>query len=130
MNKFVRMAAAHTLWIKVVLHGTALSLLLMTFYQAFTDQLGADPVKALLHFTGIGAFNLVLISLLISPLAKYLRQGQLVTLRRPIGIYAFLYAACHFTSYLLFELQLEWSLLLSELVKRPYISVGDRKSVV
>jgi len=122
--KFTRITPAHTFWIKLALHVIALSLLLMTYYQAFTDQLGADPVKAILHFTGIGAFNLLLISLLISPLAKYLRQGQLVTLRRPIGLYAFVYAACHFTSYLLFELQLEWSLLFSELLKRPYISVG------
>lgn len=122
--KPVRISPSHTFGIKITLHLAALSLLFVTYYQAFTDQLGADPVKAILHFTGIGAFNLLLLSLLISPLAKYLRQGQLVTLRRPIGLYAFAYALCHFSSYLLFELQLEWSLLLSELLKRPYISVG------
>lgn len=124
MIKFVRFTPAHTFWLKVSLHITSLSLLCVTYYQAFTDQLGADPVKAILHFTGIGAFNLLLLSLLISPLAKYCRQGQLVTLRRPIGLYAFTYAASHFSSYLLFELQLEWPLLLSELIKRPYITVG------
>lgn len=124
MKKPFRITATHTFWLKIVLHIAALSLLIVTFYQAFTDQLGADPVKELLHFTGIGAFNLLLMSLCISPLAKYFRQGQLVTLRRPIGLYAFVYAICHFSSYLLFELQFEWSLLFSELVKRPYISVG------
>jgi sulfoxide reductase heme-binding subunit YedZ len=122
--KLMRITPAHTFWIKTALHIAALFLLLITFYQAFTDQLGADPVKALLHFTGIGAFNLLLMSLFISPLAKYLRQGQLVTLRRPVGLYAFAYAICHFSSYLLFELQLEWSLMFSELIKRPYITVG------
>jgi sulfoxide reductase heme-binding subunit YedZ len=122
--KFVRITPTHTFWLKVTLHISALSLLLVTYYQAFTDQLGADPVKAILHFTGIGAFNLLLISLLITPVAKYLRQGQLVILRRPVGLWAFTYALCHFTSYLFFELQLEWTLLFSELLKRPYISVG------
>jgi sulfoxide reductase heme-binding subunit YedZ len=122
--KFVRITPAHTFWLKVSLHITSLSLLSVTYYQAFTDQLGADPVKAILHFTGIGAFNLLLLSLLISPLAKYFRQGHLVPLRRPIGLYAFTYAACHFLSYIIFELQFEWSLLLSEIVKRPYITVG------
>jgi sulfoxide reductase heme-binding subunit YedZ len=81
-------------------------------------------IRSILHFTGIGAFNLLLISLLISPLAKYLGQGQLVMLRKPVGVYTFAYATCHFTRYILFELQLEWSLLFSELIKRPYISVG------
>jgi sulfoxide reductase heme-binding subunit YedZ len=122
--KSIRITATQAFWLKLVLHLVALSLLLVTYYQAFTDQLGADPVKEILHFTGIGAFNLLLISLLISPLAKYLRLGQLVTLRRPIGLYAFAYATCHFSSVLIFELQLEWSLIFSELLKRPYIAVG------
>lgn len=124
MIKLLRITPVHTFCLKVALHLVSLSLLLVTYYQAFSDQLGADPVKAILHFTGIGAFNLLLLSLLVSPLAKYLRQGQLVKLRRPIGVYAFVYAACHFTSYLVFELQLQWSVIFSELLKRPYISVG------
>ena len=124
MIKLVRITSANTFWIKLALHFAALYLLLVTYYQAFTDKLGADPIEAILHFTGIGAFNLLLISLLISPLAKYLRQGKLVMLRRPIGLYAFVYAVFHFTSYVLFELQLEWSLIFSELIKRPYIAVG------
>lgn len=124
MKTPVRINHKHIFLLKTVLHVAALSLLIVTFYQGFTDQLGADPVKELIHFTGIGAFNLLLISLCISPLAKYFRQGQLVTLRRPIGLYAFAYATCHFTSYILFELQLEWSLLISEIIKRPYITVG------
>jgi len=118
--KFICITPAQAFGIKLLLHIVALSLLLVTYYQAFTDQLGADPVKAIIHFTSIGAFNL----LLISPLAKYLRQDQFVTLRRPIGLYTFEYATCHFTSFLIFELQLEWSLIFSELLKRPYIAVG------
>ncbi|WP_339719940.1 protein-methionine-sulfoxide reductase heme-binding subunit MsrQ [uncultured Paraglaciecola sp.] len=124
MKKPLRITKTHTFWLKIILHMLATSLLLITFYQAFNDQLGADPVQALLHFTGIGAFNLLLLSLAIAPFSQYFRQGQLVTLRRPIGLYAFVYATCHFSSYLLFELQLQWSLLFSELIKRPYISVG------
>ena len=120
----MRITNAQVFRLKIMLHIVALTLLLVTYYQAFTDQLGADPVKALLHFTGTGAFNLLILWLLISPLAKYLRQGQLVTLRRPIGLYTFAYALSHLSSYLIFELQLEWSLIISELLKRPYISVG------
>ena len=70
MIKLTRITPAKAFWLKVTLHLTALMLLIVTYYQAFTDQLGAEPVKAILHFTGIGAFNLLLISLLISPLAR------------------------------------------------------------
>lgn len=100
---FKAIFSKHTFWLKVILLLTALSLLFVTYYQAFTDQLGADPVGAILHFTGIGAFNLLLLSLVISPLAQKLKQGQLITLRRPIGLYAFVYPTCHFTSYIIFD---------------------------
>jgi sulfoxide reductase heme-binding subunit YedZ len=72
----------------------------------------------------MGGLNLLLISLLVSPLAKWSKQAQLMKLRRPIGLYAFVYALVHLVSYILFELQLDWSLLISEVIKRPYITVG------
>jgi sulfoxide reductase heme-binding subunit YedZ len=101
-----------------VLHLTTLILLLVTCSQGFTDQLCADLVKAILHLSGIGNVNLLFISLLIYPLAKYLRQGQLIMLERPIGLYALAYAICYFRRYLIIELRLQWSLNFYELLKR------------
>ena len=119
-----RLTLKHILWFKVCIHLSALLPLLITYYQAFNDQLGADPVEALLHFTGISAFNLLLISLCISPMAKKLKQGLLLNTRRLLGVYAFVYALAHVSSYILFELQLDWRLVVSEVIKRPYITVG------
>jgi methionine sulfoxide reductase heme-binding subunit len=110
--------------LKLVIHLGALIPLIYTFYLATIDELGADPVMALIHFTGIGAFNLLLLSLLVSPLAKWLKQGLLLRVRRLIGLYAFTYACSHFLSYVIFELQLDWRLIISEIIKRPYITVG------
>lgn len=114
----------HLFWVKLIIHIAALAPLCLTFYQAFTDNLGGDPVTALLHFTGLGAFKLLLLSLLVTPLARVLKQGLLIRVRRLIGLYSFTYAFSHFASYILFDLQLDWSLLLSEIIKRPYITVG------
>ena len=120
----MRLQAKHIFWLKLLIHISALTPFIFTFYQAMTDQLGGDPVKALIHFTGISAFNLLLLSLLISPMAKKFKQGQLINLRRVLGLYSFFYAFAHFLCFILFELQMEWLLLLSEIVKRPYITVG------
>lgn len=119
-----RLSTTHIICLKIVIHLAALLPLIYTFYLATTDQLGGDPVKALLHFSGISAFNLLLLSLLVSPLAKRLKQGLLLRVRRLLGLYAFTYALAHFLSYILFELQLNWTLLISEIIKRPYITVG------
>jgi sulfoxide reductase heme-binding subunit YedZ len=111
-------------WIKALIHSTLLILVGLNLYWGFTDQLGADPVAALLDFTGITSFNLLLVSLSISPLARRLRLPQLMKFRRMIGLYAFFYGLCHLLCYLLFELQLDWSLIASELIERPFIIVG------
>ncbi|GGD51016.1 protein-methionine-sulfoxide reductase heme-binding subunit MsrQ [Lacimicrobium alkaliphilum] len=112
------------LGLKLLIHSLCIGWAGTTYYQAVTDQLGGDPVKAILHFTGISAFNLLLMSLCMSPLAKYFRQAQFIRFRRLLGLYAFLFAILHLLSYLLFELQLEWGMLISEIIKRPYITVG------
>lgn len=119
-----RLNKSQILLLKVVIHCAAFLPLANLYYQAFTDKLGADPLQEILHFTGIGAFNLLLLSLLVSPVAKKLKQGLLINTRRPLGLYAFTYALFHFLSYIAFDLQFEWRLLLTEIFKRPYISVG------
>ncbi|GAC32781.1 protein-methionine-sulfoxide reductase heme-binding subunit MsrQ [Paraglaciecola polaris] len=119
-----KLKPAHLPWLKLSIHLGALIPLVLTYYQAFSDQLGGDPVTALLHFTGLGAFKLLLLSLTITPLARTFKQGLLINVRRLLGLYSFAYAFAHLVSYVLFDLQLDWTLLLSEIIKRPYITVG------
>jgi len=113
-----------TLLLKIVIHLAALLPIINLYNNAFTDQLGADPVKAVIHYTGIGAFNLLLITLLVSPLAKWLKQGFLMNTRRLLGLYAFTYALLHLVNFIVFDLQFDFSLLFSEIIKRPYITIG------
>ena len=111
-------------YLKVLVHLAALYPLLNLYYGAVTDQLGGDPVEAVIHFTGIGALNLLLISLLISPLAKRFTLSFLMRFRRMIGLYAFTYGLCHMLNFLFFEVQFDVRLFIDEVFERPYITVG------
>jgi len=112
------------LWLKVIIHFCALLPLLNLYYLAFTDELGADPVERVIHFTGIGAFNLLLLTLFASPLAKKFKLSFLMKVRRLLGLYAFSYAMFHVVNFLAFDLQFAWGLFLSEIIERPYITIG------
>jgi len=112
------------LLLKGVIHLTAFLPLLNLYYLAFNDLLGADPVQRVIHFTGIGALNLLLITLTVSPMAKRFKQGYLLQVRRVLGLYAFSYAFMHVLNFLAFDLQFAWSLFFSEVFKRPYITIG------
>lgn len=111
-------------YLKFFSHVVILGWLLFTYYLAIADQLGGDPVEAIIHFTGIGALHLLLITLCISPLAKYFKKPWLMKFRRMFGVYSFIYALCHIINFLLFEVQLDLALFFEELITRPYIVVG------
>lgn len=120
-----RAASKYQVWaVKGLIHFTALFLLIRLYLLAFEDKLGGDPVEAVLHFTGIGAINVLLLTLLVSPLAKTLKKSWLMQVRRLLGIYAFIYALCHLLSFLAFEVQFDGELFVKEVLQRPYITIG------
>ena len=114
----------NVLLFKVFIHLAALLPLVNAYYLALSDQLGADPVEAIIHFTGIGAFNLLLLSLAITPISKQFKISMLLKVRRLVGLYSFTYALLHLLNFLVFEVQFDWSLFLSEIVERPYMTFG------
>ena len=109
---------------KLLIHTICFGWVAWVTYLSITDDIVGDPVDALLHFTGMGSLNLLLIGLLITPIAMRFKIGQLIQYRRLIGLYAFFYAVLHLTTFAVFELQLEWALILDEIVERPFITVG------
>lgn len=112
------------LLLKIAIHLMSFLPLLSLYLLAFDEQLGADPVKEVIHFTGIGAFNLLLLSLVLTPIAKKYRQGYLLQTRRLLGLYSFTYALFHLLSFLAFEVQFDLMLFFNEIIDRPYITVG------
>ena len=110
--------------LKVLIHLGALLPLANLYFLAFKDELGVDPVEMVIHFTGIGALNLLLLTLSVTPIAKITRQGYLLKTRRVLGLYAYTYALFHLFNFLAFEVQFDGALFISEVIKRPYITVG------
>ncbi|HIF9479957.1 TPA: protein-methionine-sulfoxide reductase heme-binding subunit MsrQ [Photobacterium damselae] len=102
------------------------SFIFMIYFVLLTLQggFGADPVKGMEHFTGKAALNMLILTLLVSPLAKGFRQGLLMKLRRMLGLYSFFWATLHFAIYISLDLGFDFSLLGEEIFKRPYLTIG------
>ncbi len=124
LKKPLRLTPLQLRLFKTGLHAVFMGYLIFLGWAAVTDNLGADPVKALIHGTGTSALNILLFTLLISPIAKHLPFPSLMQCRRLAGIYVFVYALIHLSSYVSFELQFDWALVTSEIIERPYITVG------
>ncbi|MBX9908710.1 MAG: sulfoxide reductase heme-binding subunit YedZ [Beijerinckiaceae bacterium] len=96
---------------------------LILVWQAWTHQLGSKPWTRAVHDTGTEAMRLLLITLAVSPLRKILDWGKLIGVRRMLGLSALAYAAAHLMLYCI-DLAFDWGLIVSEIIKRFYLTVG------
>lgn len=90
----------------------------------FGVDLGADPVKKMLHFCGKTALNFLMLTLLVTPVRQLTGFTQLIRLRRMLGLFAFFYASLHFTIYLVLDQELNLRSAIADIAKRPYITIG------
>ncbi|TCZ89099.1 sulfoxide reductase heme-binding subunit YedZ [Lysobacter sp. N42] len=89
-----------------------------------TGALGADPVAAIEHFLGLWALRMLALGLAVTPLRQLTGLTVLLRFRRMLGLYAFFYASLHFTAWIVLDLRGYWTQLFTEIVERPYITVG------
>jgi len=126
----MRLNRKHLFWFKSAFHILAILPLVYLAYRVFTDEAGGDPVQYIIQFTGIGALNILVILLCMSPIARKFKLGGIIQMRRMVGLYVFFYATLHVFAFISLDLLFEWSLLMQEILKRPYILVGASGYVI
>ena len=117
---------------KILLHRAAKPLLFALallpfawlFYAAASDQLGANPAEALIRSLGDWTLRFLCLSLAITPLRVLTQTPALARFRRMVGLFVFFYAVLHLLSYAVFDMELDVSEMLLDVVKRPFILVG------
>lgn len=87
-------------------------------------DLGPDPVRHIQHVTGIACLALLFATLTITPLRRLAHLGELIKLRRMLGLWAFAYATLHFLTYLVFDQSLDPARILADTIKHPRIYFG------
>ena len=91
---------------------------------AHTRYFGSNPVKEGEHFLGEWTLRFIIASLAVTPLRQITGWNWLAKHRRTLGLFAFGYLMMHWLTYALLDVQLDWSELLKDLAKRPYIMIG------
>lgn len=87
-------------------------------------DLGTNPVEKLQDTLGIWGLRFLVITLAITPLRDWFNAPWLIQLRRMLGLYAFFYVLLHFLTWLILDQGMYWSGILSDIAKRPFITVG------
>jgi sulfoxide reductase heme-binding subunit YedZ len=93
-------------------------------YQAWSGDLGANPIETITRFTGSWALIILIASLAVTPLRRITGWNELIKFRRMLGLFAFFYASLHFATYLGLDLFFDFRAIGKDIIKRPYITVG------
>ncbi len=110
--------------IKTVVWGLCLTPLALLGYGAMNGRLGANPIELITHRTGFWALTFLMISLALTPLRRIAHWNDAARFRRLLGLFAFFYALLHFATYMVLDQFFDFSAILEDITKRPYITVG------
>jgi len=93
-------------------------------WQGWHDLLGANPIEAVTHSTGIWSLRLLLLTLIVTPLRKITGWGGIMRIRRMLGLFVFFYASLHLMIYLWLDQFFLWDEIWLDIQERPFITVG------
>jgi methionine sulfoxide reductase heme-binding subunit len=93
-------------------------------FRAYSGRLSVNPIEDITLTTGIWALRFLVITLAITPLRRVTGWNRLIQYRRMLGLFAFFYATLHVATYLVLDLFFAWDLILADVAKRPFITMG------
>ena len=109
--------------IKAVLFVLALVPLALLVYKTVAGVF-VEPLEAITRGTGDWVLYLLCLTLAVTPLRRLTGWNWLVRLRRMIGLFAFFYAFIHFLAFLWFDHFFDVAAMWTDVVKRPFVTVG------
>ena len=110
--------------LKATLFVLSLVPLMILFYWGYKDDLTADPVEFVLHYTGLWSIRFLMITLAMTPLRDLTKNVFFIKVRRMFGLFVFFYVSLHFLVYIGLDLGFRFGQLWEDIIKRPYITVG------
>jgi sulfoxide reductase heme-binding subunit YedZ len=110
--------------LRIIVHAGALWPLAWILWDLVQGHLGANPIREIQLRTGAAAINLLMASLACTPIYILTGFNPVLTLRAPLGLYAFLYASLHFFNFLGVDYSFNLGLIRDDLFKKRYAILG------
>ena len=101
-----------------------LAILLLRAFELAGFGLGANPIEDLLHELGRWGLKFLLLTLAITPMRRWTGWNWLLRFRRMLGLFSFFYILLHFTVYAVLDQGLDMAVIIEDVIKRPYITLG------
>jgi sulfoxide reductase heme-binding subunit YedZ len=113
-----------THWLQILTHIAALLPLAVLLWDYTQNQLSFDPIREITLRTGRYALTLLVLSLACTPVHIAFGFKQALRLRRPLGLYAFLYASLHGLTFIGLDYGFDLALIAQEVIGKRFVQVG------
>ena len=98
--------------------------LLRLFILGYLDNLTANPIEFITRSTGTWTITFLCMTLAMSPLQWITGFSQWVQLRKTLGLFTFFYGFLHFTIWYWLDHDFNFTAMISDVIKRPFITMG------
>lgn len=112
--------------LRIITHvGSLLPLLwLVREWWSWSYLYWADPIREVTLYTGKAAIIILVLSLACTPLNIIFGWSQLTALRKPLGLYAFLYVSLHLLVFVYLDYGLQLGAITEAILEKRYALVG------
>jgi sulfoxide reductase heme-binding subunit YedZ len=111
-------------FLKIAIHTAALLPLALLLLDLALGRLSANPIREVTLRTGRYAIALLVLSLACTPLNTLFGLRQALVARKPLGLYAALYAALHLLTFIAWDYAFQFDLIWLEVREKRFIQVG------
>jgi sulfoxide reductase heme-binding subunit YedZ len=111
-------------WFQLAIHIGALIPLAVLIWDFMHNHLTVNPIQEATYRTGKTALVLLVLSLACTPASMLFGWKRVIAWRRPLGLYAFMYAALHFLIFTAVDYGLDWGLIWATVLEKRYVVAG------
>jgi len=110
--------------LQIVTHVGALIPLAVLLWDAVNHKLTANPIQEATFRTGLTALALLVLSLVVTPANTVFGFKLAFKLRRPLGLYGFMYVSIHLFIFAVVDYALDLSMIRDAIIEQRYVLVG------
>jgi sulfoxide reductase heme-binding subunit YedZ len=110
--------------LRVTYHAVGLFPLAWLIFDFWLGLLGPEPIRAMILRTGKAAIIMLTLSLACTPANIIFGWRDAVTVRRALGLYAFMYVCLHLSIFVWLDYGFMIGLVVEEIILRRYAVVG------
>jgi sulfoxide reductase heme-binding subunit YedZ len=111
-------------WLQILTHIGALVPLATLVWNFWQGQLSVNPIQDITLRTGKYALVLLVLSLACTPINSVFGFRQVLRLRRPLGLYAFMYVSLHLLTFVGLDYGFDWVLIREAIFEKRFALAG------